>query len=263
MKNKKLYDVNQPIIDVTDRGFLLGDGIFETILFRHGEPNCWQGHMDRLLDGLDVMAIPFKLVSDTLLADCLTLLSKNALMSSIAAVRVTVSRGAGGRGLNIPADQSPMCLIQAVEYVAPTKPIRLAIDHQCRRVSTPLSRFKTLDYTLNVYARSQAQQRGYDDAILLNDKRQLVCTTSANIFLKIDGVLVTPPLSAGAVAGIERSRVLQRCQSAGLPCKVRRISLDEILQVTSGFISNSLVGCQVVQAIDERVLDASLDPVNK
>lgn len=257
IRNGELMDENQPVINVFDRGFLLADGLFETILFKQSEPACWQGHMDRLCEGLQAMAIKFDVSPEKQLAHCLDVLTANHLMTSTAAVRITVTRGVGSRGVSISGDEKPTFLIQAAEYLAPTTPVRLAINTQCRRIATPLSRYKTLDYTLNTHARYQAQQNGFDDAILLNEKNELVCTTTANIFLEIDGILVTSPLSAGAVAGIERARVLRHCKAHKLPYAVRPIPYEEALLSTAGFITNSLIGRQPISLIEDNGLDVS------
>jgi len=200
-------------IDPADRGFTLADGLFETLRVAKGRPLRLVSHLARLHAGADFFGIPVPF-SDAEIAKAMTdLLERDGLTDAV--LRLTLSRGPGPRGLLAPAEPKPTLLISAAPAAVPHGPVKAIIATVTRRNEfSPTSRFKTLSYLDNVLARKEAQGKGADDALLLNSQGKLVESTVANLFLVVDGDVLTPPVSDGALPGVMRADIMDRLGAA-------------------------------------------------
>lgn len=238
-------------IDPGDRGFTLGDGVFETIAVQGGRPRHLPRHLARLRAGLALLDIPEPPVP--IVEAMAAVLSANGLADAV--LRLTVSRGRGPRGVLPQGVMTPTVLITAGAWPAASGAARLVIAQGTRRNEfSPLSRIKSLNYLDNILARQEAAARGADDALLLNTLGHVAEATAANLFLRLDGTLVTPPLGDGALPGIARSLLL-----AHAGAEERRLSPADLARADSGFLSNSL-GLRPIAAIEGRPLALLPDP---
>ncbi|MBB5517974.1 aminotransferase class IV [Amphiplicatus metriothermophilus] len=238
-------------IDAADRGFLLGDGAFETIYVSHGLCAFWPEHAARLRCGLATLRIPAPPALDAVPAIIAELSRREGLAERSAAARVTVSRGSGPRGLFPPQTASPTMLVSLSACEAPRGPARLVASERRRFSAAVASRFKAIGgYIDNMLALDAARRAGADDAILLNERGAVACATSANIFvISADGALVTPRIEDGAMPGVVRGLVLAAAPAVGLVAAEKEISLDA---VAGGFVflTNSLIGLRAARLKD-------------
>jgi branched-chain amino acid aminotransferase len=235
--------VDEARIDPADRGFTLGDGVFETIRVAGGRPRYLAHHFARLHEGVGVVgfALPH---DDASLAHAIDgLLAACGLME--ASLRLTVTRGPAPRGVLPPLSPSPTLLMTAAPAGAPPGAARIAVATvTCRNEHSPLSRIKSLNYLDNILARREAADRGADDAVLLNTQGRVAETTIANLFAVIDGLVVTPPVAEGALPGIARHLVLEAQEVFERPLLVQELYRAEEIVLT-----NSL-GVRPVVAVD-------------
>ncbi len=204
--NDGLVDAHRARIDPSDRGLLLGDGLFETVRVRDGGPRLWPAHAARLAAGAAALGLPLPQVD--LPAAIGAVLGANALRD--AAVRLTLTRGVGPRGVAPPEPCAPTLLITSAPLASPPpKPVSLCIARStCRNERSPLSRTKTLNYLDAMIARREALARGFDDAVMLNTQGRVTEATAANLFVRIDGHWLTPPVEEGALPGVLRGALL-------------------------------------------------------
>lgn len=232
--NGNLVDEVDARIRADDRGFLLGDGVFETLAVRDFKPLRLDRHLARLAEGLRVCGIVPPYSPDDLQAA----LRKTAQVNGIehGTLRLTVSRGPAPRGLRPPVNSSPSVLITAfVQPLAPPKPIKAVIAATTRRNEhSPLSRIKSLNYLEGVLAVMEAHQRNADDALLLNTAGFLAEASAANLFCVIDGKTVTPPISDGVLPGVMRAAVIE-----AIGAIERSISPDQLESASEVFLTNS------------------------
>lgn len=188
-----------------DRGFTLGDGLFETLAIRDRTVLRVPAHLARLRAGCAELAVPLP-YADEALAEALT---EVAAETETGTARLTVSRGPAPRGLKPPETPSPTVLISAAPApLAPPAPAAVVIAATTRRnPHSPLARLKSLNYLDGVIALMEARRRGADDALLLNPAGALAEATAANLFAVIEGVAVTPPIADGALPGLMRAAV--------------------------------------------------------
>ncbi len=152
-----------------------------------------------------------------------------------AAVRITLSRGPGPGGLGPSDPETPALLISAAP-LPPLEPVRAIIATSTQRnEQSPLSRIKSLSNLDNVNARQEAATYGVDDVLLLNTQGWLACSTSSNLFLLIDGALLTPPVEDGAFPGIVRADLISKFRA-----QETRLAVDDLGRAEEAFLTNAL-----------------------
>lgn len=244
--NGCLLDADAARIAPDDRGLTLGDGLFETIAVRKAAPKRLSAHLARLREGAGLLGIPVP-YTDAKIAELIaSLISVNAMTEG--ALRVTLTRGPGARGVAPPPAPSPTFLITAGP-LPPADPLALAVAQSTRRnEASPLARMKTLCYLDNIIARREAVAAGADDAVLLNTQGRVAETTVANIFCLIGGGLVTPPVAEGALPGVMRAEVIRLARAEERP-----ITPAELEEAGEIFVCNAL-GVRPVVRVNGRIV---------
>jgi branched-chain amino acid aminotransferase len=254
--NGALIEATAARIDITDRGFLLADGLFETLLARNGHIRRLDEHLERMHAGAGVLGIPVPVDLETIgRAAEDVLVASNLGTADRASLRITLTRGPAPRGVLPPKDPRPTLLITAATAAAPPDSMTAITSKTVRRdAASPLSSVKSLAYTGNVLARLEAEAAGADEALVLNTDGNLAETTASNVFLVEDGRLVTPPVSDGALPGIERETVIERAQRLRVPVLEETVTLAKLRNATEMFLTSSLIGICPLTALDGRPL---------
>ncbi|HEY5006419.1 MAG TPA: aminotransferase class IV [Caulobacteraceae bacterium] len=236
-----------------DRGFLLGDGLFETVLALSGRPLFLAEHLARLTRGCTVLGLPppeepvVRRALDQALAVA-------GLTDGRAAVRLTWTAGSGGRGLDRPAQPQPRLVATASPAPLPLAPAALVIVSVRRNAGSPASRLKTLAYLDNVLARRGALAAGADEAVMLNTAGEIACAAAANLFWVSDGRLCTPTLDCGVLDGIVRAQVMALSAAMGVDVVEVRAGPQALSAAEAIFLTNSLIGVRAVGRLGDRLL---------
>jgi branched-chain amino acid aminotransferase/4-amino-4-deoxychorismate lyase len=238
-----------------DRGLLLGDGLFETMLWTGGELRCLSAHLARMAAGCQTLGLP-ALDRDAAAALCRAAPGEAGLEGGPAAVRLTLTAGSGGRGLDRPDAPAPRLMAKASAVAPPATPASLVLAKTRRNEGSPAARLKTLSYLDNVLARAEARAAGADEAVMLNNRGELACGSAANLFW-IDGErLFTPALTCGVLNGITRARVLQRARTLGLETRVVTTGVEALATAQALFLTNSLIGVRGVARFEDQAYGA-------
>ncbi len=174
-----------------------------------------------------------------------------------AYVRLTLTRGAGGKGLRLDGAFTPTLLI-TVRRLAPypaeqyRRGARLIISRLRRDGGSPLVRHKTLSYLPLLLARQEAMEAGANGALLLNEQGQLTEESVSNVFLVRDGRLATPAVHCGLLPGITRATVMELAVQEGVPVEERLIAAGEVFECDELFLTNSLMEIMPVRSVDKR-----------
>jgi branched-chain amino acid aminotransferase len=244
--NGALLEAGAARIDPADRGFTLGDGLFETLRAENGTPLHASRHFARLRNGAAVLAIPVPFADDFLFDALCAVVRANEFVD--AALRLTLSRGPAPRGVLPPAALMPTLLITAGPLPGNLQPARLIISQRTRRNEfSPLSRIKSLNYLDGILARQEAEAAGADDALLLNTRGDIAEASAACVFFNILGQWITPPVADGALPGTARARLLEMGEAVE-----RRINLSDLARAQAGFLINSL-GQRIIRSVNEWV----------
>jgi branched-chain amino acid aminotransferase/4-amino-4-deoxychorismate lyase len=237
-----------------DRGFTLGHGLFETILWERGAPVHWDAHIDRLARGCPALHLP---APDR---DACRRAAEAAVVEAgtpaRAAVRLNWSAGSGGRGLDLPAALEPRLTATAASAAAPDGPATLTTATVRRNDGSPASRLKTLAYLDNLLARAEARAVGADEALMLNTRGEVACAGAANVFWIAGETVRTPALDCGVLDGVVRAEVLRACARLGVAAEEVRGGPEALANVPV-FLTNSLIGVRPVARLDGRDLPAS------
>ncbi|OGO93514.1 MAG: hypothetical protein A3F10_05680 [Coxiella sp. RIFCSPHIGHO2_12_FULL_42_15] len=260
--NGNIISEDQAYIHLKDRGLLLGDGIFETCRAEQGYILFFKEHYKRLVESAHFLSMPLPYTSEQLLATCRDLLELNKLMGGAAAIRITLTRGAGLRGINIPDKPQPTLFITAAAYATPNQYPTAFITSIKRNSHSPIVKHKTLNYLEPILARTEAQAKGFDEGIMLNVDGNISECSIANIFFIKDGVVTTPDLDSGILPGIVREYVITLCKKINIPIIEKKISQAEALNSDEAFQTNSLIGVQSLSAINEKSLAINKSPVS-
>jgi branched-chain amino acid aminotransferase/4-amino-4-deoxychorismate lyase len=241
-------------IPLDDRGFTLGHGLFETVLWTDGAPAYWDAHVERLERGCRTLRLPtpdraaLRAAADAALAA--------AGAPKRAAIRLNWSAGSGDRGLDPPSDPQPRLTASASALGPPPGPAKLVTAHVRRNDRSPVSRLKSLSYLDNVIARAEAREAGADEALMLNTAGEVACAAAANIFWVRHEEVFTPDLGCGVLDGIMRRQVIAACHGLGVPLQEVYTNPGRI-GWTPMFLTNSLVGVRPVASLDGRDLPES------
>lgn len=249
-------------IDPRDRGFLLGDGLFETLLSENGTIRRVRRHLTRLQESADLIGLPLHKTDLELLTAMQRVLAANALQEGRAALRLTVSRGVGPRGLVPPADTAVTILITATALGPPAESCSAIIAQTVRASGTVSARVKSLNYLDSVLARREAAQHGADEALMRNCHGRIAEASAANLFLVRDGGLVTPPVSEGALPGIQRAVAMAAALALDIGVREAAVSAEELVSADEVFLTNSLIGiCPLVTLAGHKVGSGLPGPV--
>lgn len=240
-------------LPLNDRGLLLGDGVFETLLVVEGAPVDWAEHMARLAQGCAALGLPAPRDADAWRAAQDALLAAG-LETGRGALRITWTAGSGGRGLDRPETCAPVLFATAAPAPAPAGPLRLITAATRRNAGSIAARHKTLSYLDNVLARREAALAGADEAVMLNTDGHVACAAAANLFWVSEGRLFTPSLECGVLAGVTRAKVLTWAGRAAIPVIEAALSKDVLDRAEAVFITNSLVGARPALSLDGRTL---------
>ena len=256
----------QAVVPVNDRGFMYGDGLFETLRVCNGRPFRMAQHLERLMRGADFLKIKCPFTPKELQEFAGQLIGQNQMPEAI--LRLTLTRGPGERGYTPGADGRPtvvMTLHNAPGTPASGTPIQWSLITSSYRIpaADPLASFKTLNKLTHVMARSEAVEQGADEALLVNTNGEVAETTSGNLFWVYQDRVCTVPTGRGVLPGITRSVVLEICRTLGLPTNKCVIKPEALRNSEGIFITQSALGIVPVATLDGEPVAPSplLDPV--
>jgi branched-chain amino acid aminotransferase len=264
----RIVDAAAPHLSVFDRGFQLGDGVFETLRARAGSPTELAEHLARLrisADGLGI-ELPSGMEADLELGIA-ALLAAEALdgPAGDASIRITVSRGTvRSRGL-LPVGEPPTPTIAIQAWPVMPAPaghleqgLHVVTSSVRRDPESPLASLKTTSRADYVYARLEARQAGADDAIFLTIDGHLSEATSANLFLVRGDELATPALACAILPGTTRSWILDWGASNGLRATEGWLTTRDLAEADEAFLSSSVAGILPVTRFDGRAIGAGV-----
>jgi branched-chain amino acid aminotransferase len=240
----------QAVVPVNDRGFLLGDGLFETIRVVNGRPFRMAQHLERMTRGADFLKIKPPFAPNELEKFAGQLIEQNQMPDAI--LRVTLTRGPGERGYS-PKNAGTPTVVMTLHTAPPLEnPVEWNLVTSSFHIpaADPLSSFKTTSKILHVMARAEAAEKGADEALLINTNGEVAETASGNLFWVYDDKICTVPTGRGVLPGITRAVVLEICQTLGLQVNKRVIKPEALRNSEGIFVTQSALGIVPVASFD-------------
>lgn len=250
--NGELLPLSEAKVSVLDRGFLYGDGLFETIRVYRGKPFLFEAHLARLFQGAKRIKLKLGLSRRELRQAIEHLLKANQLLEAV--LRLTVTRGLGEVGrLSFSLDAQPTVTIVA----RPFKPYPEKFYRQGVKVivlpdqRSRLCSLKSLNFLPNLLARQEAEKKKAFEALFVDEKGYLAEGTVSNIFAVFGGKLLTPPVELGLLPGVTRALVLKLARENGIICREEKFTLSAFEKAEEVFLTNTTIEIMPVTRINQ------------
>ena len=254
----QFYDQKNAKISVFDHGLLYGDGIFEGIRAYNGRVFKLQEHIDRLFYSAKAILLTLPLTHAEMREAVLQTCRRNKLRDGY--IRLVVTRGVGGLGLNPNKCKRPSVIIIADKIQL--YPVEL-YERGLEIITVPTTRnlhsalnpaIKSLNYLNNILAKIEANNGGCEEAIMLNAEGYVSECTGDNIFIVKSGQLLTPPLSAGALYGITRSVVMDLARGLGMAVSEPNLTRYDVFNADECFLTGTGAELIPVVKVDGRLI---------
>lgn len=248
--NGKVFPTKEARVSPLDHGFLVGDGVFETLVARHGKPFTAIRHWKRLLASCEAMGIAAPNF-EQFIAAIRELMEANGMFD--ARIRVTVTSGDGPLGSDRGHETPIMTVVASALKSWPPTETAVTVAWT-RNERGALTGIKSTSYGENVRALADAKARGAGEAILANTRGELCEGTGTNIFVVHDNMVKTPPLESGCLAGVTRALVIEACQQAGIVVREETMPLSILENCQEAFLTSSTRDVHPLAAINGRKL---------
>jgi branched-chain amino acid aminotransferase len=237
-----------PAISPADHGFVVGDGVFESIKVVDGTPFALTKHLERLTGSAKGLGLPAPDL-DRIREGIEAVITAGPPMP-FGRLRVTYTAGRSPLS-SVRGDGPPTLVVgcHAIERAEPTTAI--VTVPWVRNERSAVAGLKTTSYAENVRALAYAKERGGSEAIFANTVGNLCEGTGSNIFCVFGGELVTPTIESGALAGVTRNLVL-----AWFGAVERDVPLSRLAEADEVFLTSTTRDVQGVRKIDDRDLAA-------
>lgn len=250
--NGNILEENKASLSITNRGFNYGDAVFETIRVYNKKVLFWEDHYFRLMASMRIMRmdIPMAFTPEFLETEILNLVEANQLQLGSCRVKLVVNRKEGG--LYVPQDNDVdyMITMQQLEsdiYQLLDEAYIVDLFKDFYITSGLLSTLKTNNRALNVIGSIYAKENGYDNCLLLNEKKIVVEALNSNLFLVKDNVVKTPPIVDGCLKGVMRKQIIEIIKL--MPdYQIEEVSISpfELQKADELFLTNVITGIQPI-----------------
>ncbi len=254
--NGKTVPAAKAVISVFDRGFMLGDGIFETLRATDYYPQFYEAHFERMKISAKKMGIPLPLKKWQLAKIIFELCKKCHLKDAV--IRIILTRGIYDGTLTIGKKNPPTVVITC-------RPVKGLTEHlYYNGVSVSISSIKSdaaggmdasiksINYLANIFAKAEADKSRHYEALFTNQKNEITELSTANFFGVIHDKVVTPPLNAGILPGVTRGKVIEIVEKTNIPFEEKPLSIRQIPKLSEAFLTSSVRGILPIIKIDSQ-----------
>jgi len=248
--NDRLVPASERVLSPGQIGLLSGWGVFTTLRIYDGVPFAFERHWARMEKDAKLIHVPLAYDRDEVRGRIGELIRANHAENSIG--RLCVVRNLGGfwEGPGI-ANAADLIVLTADMKTWP-QTVRLTVAQQGRHAASSFAGTKVLSWAYNLTWVEEAQNRGFDEVVLLNERGEVAECTSANIFAAVGGKVVTPPLASGCLPGVTRNVLLE--EIGGI--EERPLRLEDLYRADEVFITSTTRELLGVSEIDGRPIPA-------
>ncbi|MGG5258782.1 aminotransferase class IV [Phycicoccus avicenniae] len=242
----------EPAVSAVDHGVTVGDGAFETAKIVDGVPFAVSRHLarlDRTMAGLGLPPADHDLLREGIAAVL------GAEPIAFGRLRWTVTGGHGPLGSDR-LDSALTHIVTAVAHDRPPESGAVVTVPWVRNERSATAGLKTTSYAENVVALARAAEQGAVEALFANTRGELCEGTGSNVFVVTDGVVRTPPLESGCLAGISRALVVEWCREEEVEVREEALPMSVLTEAAEVFITSSVKDVLPVSAVDGRSLPA-------
>jgi branched-chain amino acid aminotransferase len=259
--NDRLLPIEQVRLSPGQAGLLSGWGLFTTIRIVEGIPFAFERHWKRLERDADRTHCPFPFDPESVNAQLAEVLSANQVREGCARIYVIYNQAGFWRS----DEKLPRVdlIIYSSDLPAHREPARLGLREHGRHAASPLAGVKVTSWLNNVWSLYEAQQAGFDEVVLLNERGEVAECTAANIFCVRGGRVTTPSLTSGCLEGITRGVLLEIGARSGAPVEERTLLPEDLYAAEEVFISSTNRSMLGVSEINGHTIAAAPGPVTQ
>ena len=254
--NGQIIPEDTSIITAESRAYRYGDGIFETMLYQHGEIRFLDFHVERLQSSMEKIELENAAMFDNyfIRSRAEELIRKNNMVGQRVRVRLIVVRDGGG--LYAPETNKPSYIMQVSRVYDSIRDKKVGLivgvytEH--KKPFSSLSAIKSNNALIYTLAGNFKKRFSYDDVFILNQEGLLCEALSSNIFVYYNKVLYTPALSQACVAGVMRRVVMDIAAAEGIPVVEAEISPEIMKTADELFCTNAIQGIQWVMGYKQK-----------
>jgi branched-chain amino acid aminotransferase len=253
--NGKLSPSCEIVIPASASGLLYGKGVFTTIAVIGGGPFHWSKHWKRLTENASVISLDISDISETQVLESLreTIAANSVVNGRARTTFFDTSSGPVWPGEN--KGRTAWFMITG-EQQNDRQQLRVTVSGRTLNSRSPLAGIKSCNYLENILAMDEARSRGYDEAIRLNERGEVVSGIMSNVFWLTDGTLFTPALDSGCLAGTTREFVLDE-----LECTEAIAAPGDLQNADAVFMTSAGIGIRSVDELDGRVFGRVSHPI--
>lgn len=266
--NGKLVPKEEAAVSVFDHGLLYGDGVFEGIRFYAGRVFRLDDHIDRLYRSARAILLQIPMTPDEMSRAVLDTIRANGLTDGY--VRLVVTRGEGSLGLSPKScPRATVFIIAATITLYPEemyenglKLVTCATRRIAHGALSPM--VKSLNYLNNIMAKIEAEQAGAGEGLMLNEQGYVAECTGDNVFVIRDGRITTPPIAAGALAGVTRAVVFELARELGIDIHEENLTRYDIYTADECFLTGTAAELIPAVQLDARPIhDGKPGPITR
>src|SRR5580658_2394928 len=237
LHNNNILDAHEESLSAGQVGLLNGWGVFSTLRVADGVPFAFERHWDRMQRDAAKVRVPFPGDPAELKSQLLRLVEANSAWN--ATLRVVVVRNRGGmfEGPDLERDFDVLAFTKDLSPWG--SHARLAMKPHARHARNEFSGFKILSWSHNLTWYEEAQRRGFDEVVLLNEWGEVCECTSANVFAATGGQVYTPPLASGCLPGVTRELLLDVARVPGISVVERTLTPADLEGADQVFITST------------------------
>ncbi len=259
--NDRLLPLQQVRLSPGQAGLINGWGLFTTVRTYNGQPFAFERHWNRLMTDAARIQIPVSYRQEYVREHLMELIEANHADAACVRIYFIHNRiGIWRSEENFPETDLIMYSIDVPIRVGPTK---LALQPAGRFSANPLVNVKVTSWLNNAWIVEQAHNRGFDDAVVLNERGEVAECTAANIYIVKAGNVFTPPLSSGCLPGVSRQILLEIASQAGISIAEKPLTPDEVHAADEFFITSTTREVQPVSHLEEHQFPQAPGPVTK
>lgn len=227
------------------RSLIYGEGLFETFRWKSKLPVYYERHIDRMREGARILGVPFP--KDREIKE---VLDKALSEAGICDAYVKLALLSRGSSVFYKRPDASSLLVVVRRYEPQKQSINVKVSSYRRIGNSPMLRIKSLNYLENILAKREALSSGYDEAIFLNERKELAEGAVSNVFFIKGKAVCTPAIECGLLGGIIRGVIFEIANEFGLDLRKGRYGLEELRDNDCVFLTNSLIGAIAVSSID-------------
>src|ERR1700691_4761016 len=237
LHNNDILDAHEKSLSAGQVGLLNGWGVFSTLRVADGVPFAFEHHWERMHRDAAKVHVPFPSDPAELRAQLLRLVEANAAWNSTLRVMVVRNRGGMFEGPDLERDFDVLAFTKDLNPWGNN--VRLTIQPNARYAANEFSGCKILSWSQNLTWYEQAHARGFDEAVLLNERGEVSECTSANIFAATGREVATPPLNSGCLPGVSRELLLGGIQVPGVSVVEKTLLPQDLERADQVFITST------------------------